>query len=76
MKTFNHIDDIWETLDTCTTVDQIYNVLSNIPQKFGSWWTEVVGENKIEVTNQWWDENQEDLIFESQTFEVDLEDVK
>ena len=23
MKTFNHIDDIWEALDTCTTADQI-----------------------------------------------------
>ena len=76
MKTFNHVNDIWETLDTCTTIDQIYYIISNIPQKFGNWWTEVIGENEIEVTNEWWDKNQEDMIVESRIFEVELEDVK
>ena len=36
MKTSNNVDDIWEALDTCETVDQIYEVMSNIPQKFGN----------------------------------------
>ena len=76
MKTFNHIDEIWEALDACETVDQIYDTLDNIPQKFGIWWTEVVGENELEVTNEWWDKNQEDMIVESRTFEVKLEDAK
>ena len=76
MKTFNHIDDIWEALDTCTTVDQIYDILDSIPQKFGTWWADVVGDNEIEVTNQWWDKYQEDMIVESRTFEVELEDVE
>ena len=76
METFNHIDEIWEALDTCETVDQIYDILGNIPQKFGNWWTEVVGENELEVTNEWWDKNQEDTVVESRTFEVELEDVK
>ena len=71
METFNHIDEIWEALDTCETVDQIYDTLDSIPQKFGIWWTEVVGENKIEVTNQWWDKYQEDMVVESRTFEVE-----
>ena len=73
MKTFNHVDDIWEALETCTTVDQIYDILDNIPQKFGTWRADVVGENEIEVTNQWWDKNQEDMVVESQIFEVKLE---
>ena len=73
MKTFNHIDDIWEALDTCTTVDQIYDILDSIPQKFGTWWADVVGENELEVTNQWWDKYQEDMVVESRTFEVKLE---
>ena len=73
MKTFNHVNDIWEALNTCTTVDQIYDILDNIPQKFGTWWADVVGENEIEVTNQWWDKNQEDMVVESQIFEVKLE---
>lgn len=76
MKTFNHVNDIWETLDTCTTIDQIYYIISNIPQKFGNWWTEVIGQNELEVTNEWLDKNQEDMIVESRTFEVELEDVK
>ena len=73
MKTFNHVNDIWEALETCTTVDQIYDILDNIPQKFGTWWADVVGENEIEVTNQWWDKYQEDMVVESQIFEVKLE---
>ena len=73
MKTFNHVNDIWEALETCTTVDQIYDILDNVPQKFGTWWADVVGENEIEVTNQWWDKYQEDMVVESQIFEVKLE---
>ena len=76
MKTFNHIDEIWEALDTCETVDQIYDILDSIPQKFGTWWADVVGENEIEVTNQWRDKYQEDMVVESRTFEVKLEDAK
>lgn len=71
MKTFNHIDEIWESLDTCETVDQIYDILDNIPQKFGNWWTEVVEENELEVTNEYWDKNQEEMVVESRTFEVE-----
>lgn len=73
MKTFNNVDDIWESLDDCTTIDQIYYVISNIPQKFGNWWTEVVGENELEVTDECLDKNQENMIVESRTFEVELQ---
>lgn len=73
MKTFNHVNDIWEALEACETATQIYDILDNIPAKFGTWWADVVGEGELEVTNQWWDANQEDMMTESQTFEVDLE---
>lgn len=73
MKTFNHVNDIWEALEACETAAQIYDILDNIPAKFGTWWADVVGEGELEVTNQWWDANQEDMMTESQTFEVDLE---
>ena len=76
MKTFNHVNDIWEALETCTTVDQIYDILDNIPQKFGNQWTEVVKENELEVTNECWDKNQEEMIVESRTFEVESQEVK
>ena len=73
MKTFNHVNDIWEALEACETATQIYDILDSIPAKFGTWWADVVGAGELEVTNQWWDQNQEDMMTESQTFEVDLE---
>ena len=76
MKTFNHIDDIWGSLDTCTTVDQIYGIIDNIPKKFGTWCVDVVGENEIEVTNEHWDKNQEEMVIESRTFGVESQEVK
>lgn len=71
---FKHVDDIWEALDECKTAEEVYDILDNIPAKFGTWWADVAGENQLEVTNQWWDKNQEDMIVESQTLEINLED--
>ena len=71
---FKHIDEIWEALEKCKTAEEVYDILENIPNKFGTWWADVVSMNELEVTNQWWDKNQEDMIVESQTFEVDLGD--
>ena len=72
-KTFNHVDEIWEALDACETAEQAYEILDSIPRKFGTWWGDVVA-GELEVTNQWWDEDQQDMMIESQTFEVNLED--
>ena len=74
MTKFNHVDDIWEALEKCKTAEEVYDILENIPAKFGIWWADVVSMNELEVTNQWWDKNQEDMIVESQTFEVIVED--
>ena len=74
MTKFNHVDEIWEALEKCGTAEEVYDILENIPAKFGTWWADVVSMNELEVTNQWWDKNQEDMIVESQTFEVELED--
>jgi hypothetical protein len=72
-KTFNHVDEIWEALDACETAEQAYEILDSIPRKFGTWWADVVA-GELEVTNQWWDESQQDMMIESRTFEVNLED--
>ena len=74
MKKFNHVDEIWEALEKCKTAEEVYDIIDYIPQKFGTWWADIVGENQLEVTNQWWDKNQEDMIVESQTFEVIVAD--
>ena len=74
MKTFNHVNDIWEALEACETNTQIYDILDDIPAKFGTWWADTVGKEELEVTNQWWDETQEDMVWESRVFEVEVED--
>lgn len=74
MKKFKHVNDIWDALAECETVEQVYDILDNIPAKFGAWVADVVGEGELEVTNQWWDKNLEDTMTESQTFEFTLED--
>lgn len=73
-KTFSHVDEIWEALEACETAEQAYEILDSIPRKFGTWWGDVVAAGELEVTNQWWDENQQDMMIESRTFEVNLED--
>jgi hypothetical protein len=68
---FEHVNDIWDLLEQCETLDQISDVLDEIPRKFGVWFYDVIDEGVIEVTNQWWDDNQEDMMVESQRFEVE-----
>lgn len=73
-KTFNHVGDIWEALEACKTDTQIYDILDDIPAKFGVWWADIVGKGELEVTSQWWDDAQEDMMVCSQTFEVEVAD--
>lgn len=70
---FNHVNDIWDLLEQCETEDQISDVLDEIPRKFGTWFYDIIDKGVIEVTNQWWDDNQEDMMVESQRFEVEVD---
>lgn len=70
---FEHVNDVWDLLEQCETVDQINDVLDEIPSKFGIWFYDVIGGRVVEVTNQWWDDNQEDMMVETQSFEVEVE---
>ena len=74
MKTFNHVNDIWEALEACETAAQVYDILDSIPAKFGTWWADIVAAGEIEITNQWWDKDQADMMIESRTFEIELGD--
>ncbi len=71
---FNHVNDIWDTIEQCETREQIEDVLDNIPRKFGEWWVdqtdELDGVIELEVTNQWWDDNQQDMMTQSFRCEV------
>lgn len=74
MKVFNHVDDIWEALEACKNMEQVEEVLDNIPHKFGEWWCDVVDAEHIEVTNQWWDKNQQDMMIESNILDIATEE--
>ena len=71
---FKHVNDIWDTIEQCETREQIEDVLENIPRKFGEWWVdqtdELDGVIELEVTNQWWDEDQQDMMVQSFRCEV------
>ena len=74
MKTFNHVDDVWEALEACETAIQIYDIIGNIPTESGIWWTEIAGKEELEVISRWWDEAQGDMVIESRIFEVEIEE--
>lgn len=67
---FIHVGEIWDTLEQCETEDEIKDVLEDIPNKFGTWFSDRIDVGVVEVTNQWWDNNQQDMMSESQRFEV------
>ena len=73
VTTFNHIDAVWEALEKCKTMKEVEGVLDNIPRKFGEWWCGVVDADHIEVTNQWWDNNIQDFMFESSILNISAE---
>ena len=72
--TFNHINDCLDALESCKTIDEVYDTLDNFPRKFGEWWVDTIGEGEdayYEVTNQWWDSLNEELC--ENTYELDVE---
>ena len=77
---FTHVNDIWDTLEQCETLDQIKDVITSIPLKFGRWFCEQTDEDdevlELEVTNEWWDDNQQDLMTEKQRLEIKKSEVE
>lgn len=77
---FTHVNDIWDTLEQCETLDQIEDVITSIPLKFGRWFCEQTDEDEevleFEVTNEWWDDNQQDLMTEKQRLEIKKSEVE
>ena len=65
-----HIDDVVDGLYACKTIDEVEDFLDTIPRKFGEWWVDEV-DGYYEVTNEWWDEQYEEL--NSRTYDLDIE---
>lgn len=72
MKTFNHVNDVWDALEGCETMKQVEEVLDNVPRKLGEWWCDVINSDELEVTNQWWDEDQQDMMMESTRLHIQV----
>ena len=69
---FNHVNDIWDTIEQCETLEEIEDVLDEIPRKFGTWFCDKIDDGVVEVTNQWWDDDQQDMMVQS--FRCEVED--
>ena len=73
-RVFNHINDVEQALADCKNIDEVNELLDNIPTKFGEWWVDVVlgseGYYCYEVTNQWWDDMLEGI--GTNTYELDI----
>lgn len=65
-----HIGDVVDGLNACETIDEVRDFLDTIPRKFGEWWVDEV-DGYYEVTNEWWDEQYEEL--NSRTYDLDIE---
>ena len=73
MKTFNHISDCWSAIEACKNIDEVNEVLGNIPRGFGEWWVDVVypsGCPCYEVTNHYYDKQLDDYFTESEELEI------
>jgi hypothetical protein len=73
--TFNHINDCVNALESCKTIDEVYDLLDNFPRWSGEWWVDIIPDSEgnpvCEVTNQYWDEQYEELC--ENTYELEVE---
>ena len=67
---FYHIHDCVDALMACETIEEVHALLGNFPSKFGEWWVDEV-DGYYEVTNEWWDEQYEEL--NSRTYDLEIE---
>lgn len=76
-KTFKHINDCWNAIEDCETIEEVRQVLGDLPRKFGEWWIDTVSEDGIpcyEVTNQYWDDQYEEFCTDTRTLEVPVDE--
>lgn len=74
---FNHIDDCWDAITECETIQEVQKVLGEIPNKFGSWWIAVTDNGDgdcYEITNSYWDSDAGGQLYESAELEVPFDE--
>ena len=74
---FYHIHDCVDALMNCEIIEEVYALFDTFPRKFGEWWVDVVGEGEdayYEVTNEYWDEQYEELCSNQYQLEIEVEE--
>ena len=70
---FEHINDCWNALRECETLDEVRTMIGQFPNCFGKWYVE--NENgSVLVTNEYFDGQLDDWFTEDETLDVDWTD--
>lgn len=68
---FNHIDDVWNELEKCKSVEDMENLIKNIPNKFGSFDIELSDDGKTAKVTNTYEENGD---YNEDVVDINLED--
>lgn len=68
---FNHIDDVWNELEKCKSVEDMKNLIKNIPNKFGSFDIELSDDGKTAKVTNTYEENGD---YNEDVVDINLED--
>lgn len=68
---FNHIDDVWNELEKCKSVEDMEKLIKNIPNKFGSFDIELSDDGKTAKVTNTYEENGE---YNEDVVDISLED--
>lgn len=73
---YKHINDCWNKLRKCKTIDEVVDAIKHFPNMFGSWAIEAEDSETITVHNSWYDNNIGDSFDESETLDVEKFDIE
>ena len=68
---FNHIDDVWNELEKCKSVEDMEKLVKNIPNKFGSFDIELSDDGKTAKVTNTYEENGD---YNEDVVDISLED--
>lgn len=75
-REFKHIRDVENALYDCVTINEVNELLDNVPRKFGEWYVDIVmgldGKAYYEVTNDYYEYGE--LQVKTYDLEIEVED--
>ena len=73
MKTFNHVNDCWEAISECKTVNEVNDLIQTFPRGLGEWWIDTEDGHYV-VVNRYFDGQLDDWYEDSQDLEIEVEE--